>query len=235
MAKYKGFYLYFDQRPLLELVPAKEFKNFVLGVMEYAENGTQPQPLKSAQGNNIQESFLLNLDRSRVNAANGKKGAEVTNNAYGGREKKKTADGETDETADGLKRKESNKREHNITITKESVTEHPLQQEHRHEYGIYKNVLLTDEEKASLELDHGIPLAYIDHFSTSLKTKGYKIQSHYATILQWWEEDKSSSRWQAENKHQRGSFDTDDFFESAVRRSLGDDYDNWSDITNPND
>lgn len=222
--KYRGLYLYFDQRPLLENIPAGEFKTFALGLLEFAETGTRPPPLKSAKANNIQESFLLDLERSRINSANGKKGAEATNNAYGAREKKETAVGETTVTADGLNKTDNNKTEHNIATTKESVTDCSPPQEHLHGHGTYRNVLLTDEEKAALESEHGIPQAYIDHFSNALKTKGYQYASHYSAILEWWEQDKSSPRWQSEKQQQDGSFDTDDFFNAAVSRSLGEDF-----------
>lgn len=219
--KYRGLYLYTDQRPLLELIPANEFKGFILGLIDYVDNGEQPKPLKSARARNVQESFLLNLNRSRINSANGAIGAEVTNNLYGERKTKKFADGKTDESADGLNETESNKTEHNIAITKESVTERPPPQEHRHGCGIHQNVMLTDEEKTSLESVYGIPQAYIDHFSNALKIKRYQYASHFSAILEWWERDKSSPRWQSEKQQQHGSFDTDDFFFAAVRKSFG--------------
>ncbi|MBQ1965268.1 MAG: hypothetical protein II348_01160 [Clostridia bacterium] len=222
--KYRGLYLYTDQRPLLELIPANEFKGFILGLIDYVDNGEQPKPLKSARARNVQEAFMLNLNRSRINSANGAIGAEVTNNLYGERIIKKIADGKTDESADGLNETESNKREKNNSITKERVPERSPPREHRCGYGTHNNVLLTEREKNAIESEHGIPQAYIDHFSNALKIKGYQYASHYSAILEWWERDKTSPRWQSETQQQNGSFDTDDFFAAAVRKSLGEDF-----------
>ena len=224
MSKFNGLTFWFSDKPLLENVPAKEFKRFVLGLMEFAENGKRPERLSSATANNIQETFLLRIGRSRVNSANGAMGAEVTNNLYETRKTKRNADGETGESADGPKKEERINRENNIVITKESVTERPPPQEHRHGCGIHQNVMLTDEEKTSLESVYGIPPAYIDHFSNALKTKGYRYESHSDAIREWWEKDKTTPRWQSEKQQQHGSFDTNDFLNAAVTRSLGEEY-----------
>ena len=73
-----------------------------------------------------------------------------------------------------------------------------------------KNVLLTKEEYMALKekfpKSHG---RYINDLSYYIKSKGAKYKSHYAVILKW-NKDKNEDE---------SSFDTDDFFEAAVRRS----------------
>lgn len=53
-------------------------------------------------------------------------------------------------------------------------------------YGIFKNVLLTDEEYENLgQMFPGKRLDLIDKLSRGIESKGYKYKSHYATILNW--------------------------------------------------
>lgn len=88
-------------------------------------------------------------------------------------------------------------------------------------YGSFGNVMLTDEEYASLKA--GMPDAdrRIEIFSCKLKAKGYRYEDHYATILLWWVEE------QRRQCTERGSssFNVDEFFEAALRQTYGDDAD----------
>ena len=91
-------------------------------------------------------------------------------------------------------------------------------------YGVYRNVYLSVEEY--LTIARTIPKAaeYIDMFSMKLRYKGYRYPSHFKAIIEWWERDKNLAvnRDTAESSEpENGSFDTDSFFEAAVRRSLG--------------
>ena len=94
-------------------------------------------------------------------------------------------------------------------------------------WGRYGNVILSTEEYLSLSRRIPDVSAYIDRFSEKLKEKGYRYSNHFKAILDWWERDRhlgpvgshSSGRQDGEEPRQ-GSFDTDSFFEAAVRRSL---------------
>ena len=82
-------------------------------------------------------------------------------------------------------------------------------------YGQFENVMLTEEEYEALkkkipDADHRIEI-----FSCKLKAKGYRYEDHFATILLWFAEEKNQS------KTTKGSFDIDDFFEAALRRTYG--------------
>ena len=99
--------------------------------------------------------------------------------------------------------------------------------EERVRYGKMKNVLLTEAQY--VELCRIIPCAdeCIDHFSEKLAEKGYRYSDHFSALLTWWERDRplfernagaASARSSRENQ---GSFNTDSFFEAAVRKSLG--------------
>ena len=95
-------------------------------------------------------------------------------------------------------------------------------------YGRYGNVYLSTEEY--LALDREIPdlSGYIDHFSEKLHQKGYRYGSHFDALRKWWARDKKLAPFdRTEEIEEQGSFDTDEFFEAAVRRSLGD---GWRDL-----
>lgn len=83
--------------------------------------------------------------------------------------------------------------------------------------GKFNNVLLTDDEFESLR-KHGIPSDYIlDYFSERLYKGGYFLPDHAKSIWQWWDRDRVNPQW---NKVQTGTFDTDEFFEKALKRSF---------------
>ncbi len=54
-------------------------------------------------------------------------------------------------------------------------------------YGVFKNVLLTLEEKKKLDEKFGLSesIAQIENLSAYVASKGKKYSSHYATILNW--------------------------------------------------
>ena len=82
-------------------------------------------------------------------------------------------------------------------------------------FGDFKNVLLTPEEYASLREKIPDADSRIAAFSAKLKAKGYTYDDHYAAILLWYEEDRKK------NGGSGGSFDVDEFFEAALRKTYG--------------
>lgn len=74
-----------------------------------------------------------------------------------------------------------------ISLDKESIVAPPFTAL----YGEYQNVCLTDDEYNGLKdklQDHTNIM--IDKLSRYIKSTGKKYQSHYATILNWYEQDK---------------------------------------------
>ena len=88
-----------------------------------------------------------------------------------------------------------------------------------HARGKHQNVVLTDEAYALL-IKSGIPDEYIDYFSERLETGKYHYSDHYAAIKKWWEKDKVLAPWNGQQKQHKGSFDTDEFFQAALNRSM---------------
>ena len=82
-------------------------------------------------------------------------------------------------------------------------------------YGEFKNVRLTDGELEKLREQYPTTyLRHIDDLSYYIESKGDKYRSHYAAILSW-----HRNRNHRTDNDSFSSFDTDDFFNVAVRRS----------------
>ena len=82
----------------------------------------------------------------------------------------------------------------------------------RHKYGEYDNVLLSDEELEKLKDEFPVDWSNrIERLSEYMASKGASYKSHLATIRAW---------ARKENKPKKeSSFDTDDFFEAAIKKS----------------
>lgn len=81
-------------------------------------------------------------------------------------------------------------------------------------YGKLQNVMLTEEEYQDLLVAVPDATGRIEAFGAKIAAKGYTYDNHYAAILLWYQEDKKKGT-------QAGSFDTDDFFEAALKRTYG--------------
>ncbi len=100
--------------------------------------------------------------------------------------------------------------------------------ENKKAYGEKKNVMLTEEEYAYLTQKLGISLAYIDRFSEKLASNPYRYADHAEALKEWWEQDKEKPKWSPsrgkldiyEPQNYPSSFDTEDFYNAAVRRSM---------------
>ena len=80
----------------------------------------------------------------------------------------------------------------------------------KRKYGEFENVKLTDSQYERLIKKFPVNYKrYIDDLSYYIASKGDKYKSHYAAILSW-------HRGQSDDM---SSFDTDEFFEAAVKRS----------------
>ena len=113
--------------------------------------------------------------------------------------------------------------------------------------GPYKNVMLTDAgyEELVRRLGKGKAEALIADFSYKLYQKGYRFKDHFAAILEWDKEEErgktpaaagyTSSVAYGDSFPSRGSlsgdgrgegeaqsFDVDEFFNAAVKRTAGD-------------
>lgn len=94
--------------------------------------------------------------------------------------------------------------------------------------------MLSDEEYQDIKDKLGESAEeYVDHFSSRLNQKHYRCSDHHSVILDWWAGDRDnwvskhhmSEAKQSPRPGESGnSFDTDDFFGAALKRSFGDDF-----------
>ena len=111
---------------------------------------------------------------------------------------------ETDSTIRSRKSREQKALQCNTDIEKEKEIDKDLEKEGEKEmdrvqnlhptksYGTFNNVVLTDEEYELLKYKLGIKLeAMIDKLSMYMTSTGKIYQSHYATLLYWYQKDKA--------------------------------------------
>ena len=107
-----------------------------------------------------------------------------------------------------------------VSLVKDSIVEDniasPAQptKPTRHKYGMYNNVLLSDEDMEKLQAE--FPHDYsdrIERLSEYIASTGKSYKSHLATIRSWAKKDKATK------PTENSSFDTDEFFNQAVNKS----------------
>ena len=79
------------------------------------------------------------------------------------------------------------------SIVESSIPDGKPEKSVKHRYGVYNNVLLSDEDYEKLKAE--FPTDYlerIDRLSSGIESKGYKYKSHLATIRNWARNDKPS-------------------------------------------
>lgn len=82
-------------------------------------------------------------------------------------------------------------------------------------------VYLTDRQFADLIDRLGMDAfnRYVDRLATFIIEKNAHVKSHYDTILKWYEEDSKVNTNAPGRKAKYNNFDTDDAFDSALKRS----------------
>ena len=80
-----------------------------------------------------------------------------------------------------------------LELGKDSIEEGKPPKPPRHKYGLYNNVLLTDDDMEKLKEEY--PTDYqdrIDRLSEYIESKGAKYKNHLATIRAWSRRDKGT-------------------------------------------
>ena len=138
----------------------------------------------------------------------------------------------TPDTIEGASLSDTNTSTVEEGLAPPETTDTPPDRQQKKGYGIDRQVMLTPEEYDHLTKDLGIPIAYIDHFAERNAKYEHRIQNHAHTIEAWWEQDKHNPMWQAiasalpttpplNVRDSNSSFDTEDFFKAAVKRTFG--------------
>lgn len=101
---------------------------------------------------------------------------------------------------------------------KDNIAEREKPRAQKHKKGEYGHVLLTDEQEDKLIEEYGeiVTAKAIVILDEYIEMKGYKAKNHYLAIKKWVIDAVK------EREPKQGSFDTDDFYEAALRKACGD-------------
>ena len=91
---------------------------------------------------------------------------------------------------DNNNKKEKNEKNINYSTFLSDDVENILGKEQKKRYGRYNNVLLTESEARQLKAKFGASYhEKLENFSHNLELKGYRYNSHYLAMLQWYGAD----------------------------------------------
>ena len=89
-------------------------------------------------------------------------------------------------------------------------------------YGLYRNILLTDEELKALKAEFPNDWQQrIEKLSEYIASSGKVYDSHLATIRIWAKADEEKQKAAEAVKPRHGNFDPNEAFEAALKRSYG--------------
>ena len=224
MPRKNALNLYHDWLEPLKKISEKDFKKFFIAMMEYDIYGTPPPQFQGSA--EMAAAFIFpQLERARKYSEAQRKGAcEESSDGT-----PKVNQRYTNSTPK-VNQRYSKGHVYNIDTETKTKTNTYTSKENEKESdpnevigcGLYGNVHLTDEDFEKLKKE--FPNDYserIDRLSEYMESTGKTYKNHLATIRNWARREAAAEPQEA---NKGSSFDTDDFFEAAIRRALGDDY-----------
>jgi hypothetical protein len=216
MPRKNALNFYHDWLEPLKKISEKDFKKFFLAMMEYDMYGTPPPEFQGSAG--MAAAFIFpQLERARKYSEAQKKGGY--DEASKGTPK---VDQRYTKGTPKVEQRYSKGQVYNTYTQTETITNTFKENEKESGtvgYGEYGNVFLTDGDLEKLKREFpGDYQERIDKLSRYMESSGKRYRNHLATIRNWARREEAAQP-QADNK---GSFETDSFYEAAVRHSLGD-------------
>ena len=211
MARKEGIYFYRDWIAPFEMLSDSERGRLVLAMMTYVMEGEQPPQF---EGNAKMAAMFLfpQLDRSMICRENGKKGAEVTNAAH------KAAPPCEPKRKE---REEKNERENEVEKKRDDRFEKFWE-----EYPKKTGKAEARQNFSKIAPDDRLFQRMMDAVKAQKRTRQWQSEGgrFIPAPALWlsrgqWEDEVCEAPPESEKK---GNFDTDDFFNSALRRSYGD-------------
>ena len=193
---------------LMNDLPPKDYKSVFSAICNYRISGETPPP-----GMTAQQKAILGLMMREAKLMD-----EASERKRQYRESHWTAQGQSQDspkTAQGQSQDgdaievECEKEEEGETLSSESVCAAAP---------AAPPPAIDADEKKKLVAD-GIPAAYVDYFCDVCEAKGYKYNRPTSACRAWWKKDKNRQEWQQPSGQ---SFDTNEFFDAALRKSIGD-------------
>ena len=217
MARKEGIYFYRDWIAPFEMLSDSERGRLVLAMMKYAMEGEQPPQFEGSA--KMAAMFLFpQLDRSMICRENGKKGAEVTNAAHKAAPPCEPKKEEREEIAE---KKEIRERE----VERERDREDRFE-EFWGEYPKKTGKAEARQNFSKIAPDDRLFQRMMDAVKAQKRTRQWQSEGgRFIPAPALW---LSRGQWEDEvceappEREKKGSFDTDDFFNDALRRSCGD-------------
>ncbi len=214
-----GFLFLYDWLPIFDELPAESLKELLLALIDRQRNGT-PMPHFSDPRCNV---FFRIIEPTISRRLTGQKGGQKT----------RKRNPEIDVSPDGTgatppSKEEIRKEKQSIAIEERSEGEvrETLEERYPAPSDDPPPPPLSEDEKEKL-ISLGIPLAYIEHRLPRAQIYGdARGKSVARVLLDWWEQDRAlpSPPRQRASPHTISfdchSFDTDDFFQAALKKSL---------------
>jgi hypothetical protein len=193
---------YFDA---IQGLKKKDQSDLILALCAYAIYETLPESLSTAAS----VAFKLikpTIDAGRKKAKNGSIGGQANGKQNGSKTEANPKQGES-----------SSEKEKEKEVEKEEEVESESYAHARKQHGEYKNVLLTDDEYATLKAELPDLEARIKYLSGYLAKTGKQYNSHFAVLRIWAEEDRKKT---AKEGYRSSSFDLDEMFNANIARAL---------------
>lgn len=212
MERKNYIFLLTDWLDILDAMPPKDYKAILSSVCAFSRTGELPGGLTTNQ-HVIASIIVREITLMDENYAKKRKATKRWREEKKKQEEEITVNhGESQEIT--VNHCEDNKKEKEKEKEKET---------HSYECGIGAATAapppaISEEKKKKLIAD-GIPAEYIEYFCDTCEAKGYHYDNPTSACKAWWKKDKSRPEWQQTSGQ---SFDTNEFFDAALRKSIGD-------------
>lgn len=218
MEKSAGWCVFHDWIDVLKKLEKDAAWDIIVAIDEYFLTGKDPiQAVKSIEQQVIITMMYQQIQRRENVSAKRKKAGQEGGlvRAQNSKPKQKLA------KVSKSKQTQANcsKPKQSVATITETITETETITDTTLTCGIYDNVTLSPSDLEKLKRE--FPDDYeerIDRLSEYMESSGKTYKNHLATIRNWARREAAAEP-QGANKD--SSFDTDDFFEAAIRRSLG--------------
>lgn len=227
-----GFLFLYDWLPMMDMLPPKEFKALLLALIErQRENKALPtfkSPLTDSFARIIEPTIRRRLEGADANKRAPKEadGSEV---GYTHGSEVGYTLASTPSTAEQSEAEKSEAKQSAITAELSGANTTPSPAEPVTEEAAKPQEALralSEPEKEALR-EKGIPEDYIEERATrALQIERRCGRSTTQSLIDWWRQDRPKTipyRGEEPREQQKGSFDTEDFWDAALRRTYGDD------------
>ena len=229
----KGILFFYDWLDAMSILNPKEFKEMIMAMTEFQRNGVELPRLEGTS--KYIAPLIFNQLRTRMDKVSAGRAGALSKwgvaDETDGDCTEALADGTNDSDANGrasasainprASTRASTSDEASTSFRERADVCAPAREEKdgKNRFGEFENVLMTDGEYEAICTRFGKKAqGLINNLSRKMKSKGYKYEDHYATLILWAESDGIGVDGEIGETTEK-SYDTDEFFEASLRRS----------------